>query len=197
MSFTGFIWQIWGKPVTFKIIRFRTGPSATYGDTYNIFMNETLYSNYLEYFSSSSNYSDYFLNLNAQLKSSFTPLQPVETTFLQSYSCQQRQLKSGVSLLLALITADYPFIVGGFTLVIWLAATFWHQRQKDGTSYTTPASPILRCSRLSMSRMLSNVNMQEYKKRHRVRGWSGVGGGQSYCQAGRNCLRWDVDIRYL
>lgn len=93
--------------------------------TYNVFVNETLYHNYVEYFSNVSRLPKGFAT------SSFTPLQPIDTMVLQSYSCLQRQLKGGVSLLLALITADYPFIVGGLSLVLWVSAVFWQKRKKD------------------------------------------------------------------
>ena len=98
----------------------------------NIFVNETLYRNYLVYYSNPSTirFVPFTAEQEARLNSSFRPFQPDDTTFLQTYSCQQRQSKSGLSLFLALIIADYPFIVGGFSLVIWLAATFWQKRQK-------------------------------------------------------------------
>lgn len=109
-----------------------THPSL-YGDTNNIFVNKTLYRNYLDYYESSTPLGQAFTAQEAAgLISSFIPLQPIDTMFLQTYSCQQRQLKSGTSLILALVVADYPFIVGGFSLVIWVAATFWQKRQKDG-----------------------------------------------------------------
>jgi hypothetical protein len=115
-----------------------THPSL-HNDTYNVFADEALYQNYLEFYSSPPDSSVPYLSPTNRISgdtvnSSFSPLQPIDTMFLQSYSCQQRQLKSGVSLVLALIVADYPFIVGGFSLVIWVA-TFWQKRPNNG-SYT-------------------------------------------------------------
>jgi len=57
---------------------------------------------------------------------------PKDTVFLQSYSRQQPHLKSGVSLLLAPIIAEYPFIVEGLSLAIRLE--FWQKRKKNGAS---------------------------------------------------------------
>jgi hypothetical protein len=107
--------------------------SYIYGDMGNVFVNESLYLDYLGYFHT---YPDAIWPYNAsveELKSSFSPLQPVDTMIVQNYACQQRQLKGGVSLLTSVIIADYPFIVGGFTLVIWMASAF-QKRQKEGNA---------------------------------------------------------------
>jgi hypothetical protein len=115
-----------------------THPSL-YSDINNVFVNESLYRNYLDYYESSTPLSmPVFTTQEAELISSFNPLQPIDTMFLQSYSCQQRQLKSGASLLLALIVADYPFVVGGFSLVIWVAATFLQKRKRTGFFLSLP-----------------------------------------------------------
>lgn len=98
----------------------------------NIFVNATLYQDNLAYFNESP-----FLNLNelsvAKLLPlpKFTPLQPVDTVFLQSYSCEQRRLKTGISLLISVVVADYALIVGGYSLVMFIAGVI-QKRRRDG-----------------------------------------------------------------
>ena len=105
----------------------------------NIFANETLYQNYLTYV-----HNLYTLrNMSTQPASTgyiqtwlwnsllfFTPI-PSDTMFLQSYSCQQRVLKSPVNFLISVIAADYALIVGAYSLTIWVAGSI-QKRQKNG-----------------------------------------------------------------
>jgi hypothetical protein len=106
--------------------------SCVYSSAYNIFVNETLYHNYFTYIhnllNQRSNHFEGVVLLNSEFT---TPLQPSDTTFLQSYSCQKRVLKSGVSLLISVIAADYAFIAGAYSLIIWVAAAI-QKRQKSG-----------------------------------------------------------------
>ena len=102
----------------------------------NIFVDQVLYENYLEYLRNLESDSFYIQLTNASSpvipSTTFTPLQPVNTTFRQTYSCQQRQLKSGANFLISVIAADYAFIVGGYSLIIWIAGAI-QKRRKDGS----------------------------------------------------------------
>lgn len=86
----------------------------------NIFVNATLYQDNLAYFSKTPYFSYNELS-NLLPLPEFTPLQPVDTVFLQSYSCEQRRLKTGISLLISVVVADYALIVGGYSLVMFIA----------------------------------------------------------------------------
>jgi len=61
------------------------------------------------------------------------PLEPGEAVFVISYSCTLRQLKSPVSLIVTVIAADYALIVGGYSLVTWLAM-FLEKRRENRDS---------------------------------------------------------------
>jgi len=87
----------------------------------NIFVNEALYYNYIAYLQLLMNGSPFD-------ETPFAPLQTVDTNFLQNYNCQKRQLKSPLSLIISVIAADYAFIVGGYSLIIWIAGTIQKRR---------------------------------------------------------------------
>jgi len=53
------------------------------------------------------------------------------TVLVQSYFCQQRQLKHPLSLLLTVLGADYALVVGGYTLVV-LIASLIQKGRKEG-----------------------------------------------------------------
>ena len=53
-------------------------------------------------------------------------------TFIKSYSCTQRQLKSAINFIISVIVADYAFIVGGYTLAILIAGRVQKYRRQDG-----------------------------------------------------------------
>jgi len=89
---------------------------------------------YVQFLQTSEVWAEFTIDPSVpSLNSSFTALQPVDTTFLQSYFCQQRNLKSGITLLIAVVAADYAFIVGAYSLVIWGAGLF-QKKQNDGNS---------------------------------------------------------------
>ena len=91
--------------------------------TYNLFVNETLFQNYAAYLDSRNGWTDQLSNVT------FKPLQPVDTMFLQSYSCQQRQLKSTFNFLTSVITADYVLIVGPYYLIMLVAGAIQKRRK--------------------------------------------------------------------
>ncbi len=106
--------------------------SIVYSATNNIFVNQSLYQNYLKYMQIGQfpfNWAgeNPFAHFSETLEQ---PLQPTPTMFLQSYSCQQLQLKSPISLFIFVIISDYPFLVGGYSLFIWVASQL-EKRQRD------------------------------------------------------------------
>jgi hypothetical protein len=107
------------------------GPFS-YPATNNIFVNQSLYQNYLEYLQSDQfpfNWAgeNQFANLTKTLDE---PLQPSDEMFLQSYSCQHLQVKTAISFVIAVISADYPFLIVGHLLVVWIASKL-EKRQRD------------------------------------------------------------------
>ena len=104
--------------------------------TSNIFVNQSLYQNYLNYLQSGQfpfNWTgeNPFANFSETLDQ---PLEPIDTTFLQSYTCQRLQLKTAISLLISIITSDYPFLVLEYTLVLLLASKLEKRRRESKTN---------------------------------------------------------------
>ena len=109
--------------------------------TNNIFINNTLFENFAVYLEEAplkivNNYLNgagltlpQFLVLDDN-----DSLQPFETTILRSYSCVERRLKGWVSVAISVLVADYAFIVGGYTVLVWLIGTWLKHIDKDGMS---------------------------------------------------------------
>lgn len=97
-----------------------------YPPTNNIFYNETLFDRFGEYllenilpfFESQYNIS---VPLTSFSQGSQTKIQPIPMTFVRSYYCSQLQLKGWVSLLVAVIVADYALLTTTYTFLIWVA----------------------------------------------------------------------------
>jgi len=119
----------------------------------NLFVNEALYQNYLEYYRKPGGILDIlgYSPLLWDFNQTFIPLQPIDTTFIQSYSCVQRQLKSGLSFLISIIAADYAFIIGGYTLVLWIASKIQRRR------YSRKQPPWFNASDTSRNRRMSGL----------------------------------------
>ena len=98
--------------------------------TYNIFVNETLYEDMTAFLLNWTGLDNTFPLPSFDEKNGF-PLEPSETFLVVSYSCTQRQLKSPVSLIVTVIAADYALIVGGYSIVKWIAM-FLETRRKKG-----------------------------------------------------------------
>jgi hypothetical protein len=109
-----------------------------YPNTNNIFVNDTLFEIYGNYFANTilpllgvfngSQYSFQALDSTTNL------LEPVNVAFFQIYSCTQAQLKKTLSLIISVIVADYTFLNPAFWLIILFGA--WYQARKsprDGT----------------------------------------------------------------
>jgi hypothetical protein len=107
--------------------------SATdYPTTNNIFVNTTLYDIYASYL---ENTILPLLNSPGQAippVTTGTPITLPTMTFIQSYSCTRRQLKKGISFLIAVVVADYALIIGGYSLAILIAGTIQKYRRRDG-----------------------------------------------------------------
>jgi hypothetical protein len=69
-----------------------------------------------------------FSNVNQTLDH---PLQPVDTTFIRDYSCEERHLRAPAILLIFVITANYALIIGAYQVIIWIAQRRQKRRQ-DG-----------------------------------------------------------------
>jgi hypothetical protein len=109
--------------------------SIVYPATNNIFVNQSLYQNYFEYIQGGQ-FPFNSKPLNHLNESPVPPLQSMPVTFLQSYSCQRLELKSAISLLISIITADYPFLVLGYTLSMWVASKLEKRRRDSKTRFS-------------------------------------------------------------
>jgi hypothetical protein len=113
-----------------------------FNDTYNIFVNNTLFQIYQSYLretvvpifgehlglnrsSQSSNYTlPQFDSLNDTNR-----LQSVNTTIYREYSCTKRKLKNWFSLIISVFAANYTIIAGAYTILIFIGERF--QKRKD------------------------------------------------------------------
>jgi hypothetical protein len=113
---------------------------TVYPDTNNIFVNETLFKIYGDYFISTIlpllGVSDGDQYNFQDLDSNTNSLKQIEVSFFQIYSCTQTQLKEPLSLIISVIVADNTFLQPALTLIILFGT--WHQTKKspkDGTFY--------------------------------------------------------------
>jgi hypothetical protein len=106
-----------------------------YNETYNIFVNDTLYKIYSsflrdEIFNVSKSFVAYrnatFLPLNDTNR-----LKPENTTFYRNYSCVARKRKGWFSLCISVFAADYAVIGGVYTIFIFVAGHV--QRRKESS----------------------------------------------------------------
>lgn len=107
---------------------------TTYPPTNNIFLNSTLFHIY-----SSIAQNTILPMLNLTLGELVFPttrddVQDLpETTFVQNYLCTERRLKSPLSFLISVIAADYAFIMGGYSLIIFVAELVQKHRHINGS----------------------------------------------------------------
>ena len=109
---------------------------TVYSDTNNIFVNETLFKVYGDYFTSTIlpllGYGDQYSFQD--LDSSTNSLETIDVSFFQIYSCTQTQLKEPLSLIISVIVADNTFLQPALALIILFGT--WYQTKKspkDGT----------------------------------------------------------------
>lgn len=119
-----------------------TGPDFSspifYSSTNNIFINQSLFRIYSSYLNNTimpvliqlgyANPLPEFLPLDSD-----NILKPVNMSFVRSYSCLQRQLKGGLSVVVSVLVADYAFIAGAYTLVVFCAG--WRGRKLSDGKY--------------------------------------------------------------
>ena len=99
-----------------------------YSPTNNIFVNNTLFQIYSEYFRTTIfpifNFSaPEFLQLNETNR-----LQPRDITFIRGYNCQERNLKSGWYF--SVFAVDFAFITGAYHLLIFIIGIMEKRRRK-------------------------------------------------------------------
>lgn len=102
----------------------------SFPSTNNIFVNETLFTIYSSYL------RDVLLPLAPSVVvPTFSPLdnnnqlQPVETEFIRSYSCLQRQWRGVLSAIVSVIVADYALFFGPYHFYLWLCG--WIVKRRD------------------------------------------------------------------
>ena len=105
--------------------------------TNNIFLNSSLFDIYASYLNNT------IAPLLAVPLSDWTPdpydvagltnatIKEVDTTFIRSYSCLERKIKSPISLIVQVITADYAFIALPYGIIISIAVLFEKRRRRD------------------------------------------------------------------
>jgi hypothetical protein len=146
--FISFYWTILADlgqvaPTTYDLAGFIEGspvgvantsqPQTSFPATNNIFVNETLFNIYQSYL------RDTLLPLypgfsvpSFNSPSSRNQLQPVETAFIRSYSCLERQWKGVLSAIISVIVADYALFFGPYHFYMWLAGWLRKRRDNDG-----------------------------------------------------------------
>jgi hypothetical protein len=104
-----------------------TQPAVAYPPTYNIFCNATLFNIYADYLNHTLyNFAAKFGPLYGKTSlPQFLPLseqnrlQVSPTSFVVSYACSERQIKGWLNLVISVIVADYTFIMGAYSLIIF------------------------------------------------------------------------------
>lgn len=106
----------------------------------NIFVNETLFDLYNTYLRTTilPFFQLYIPNFKIP---DFLPinetnsLQEIDTTFLRSYDCTQRQLRGGGSVFISVLVADYALIGGPYTFFIFIAGWLYRRRERSEFIY--------------------------------------------------------------
>jgi len=114
--------------------------STSFPPTNNIFVNSSLYQIVRDTRSNlyQPNFQPGFYGIPEFNETDVYPLHANKSTVLvQSYYCQQRQLKRPLNLLLTVLGADYALIVGGYTLVV-LIASLIEKGRKEGIVLSGP-----------------------------------------------------------
>jgi hypothetical protein len=106
-----------GSPI---VIPTFTLPATFHPPTNNIFINETLFEIYSEYFREISMVFNVALPEFSALNDT-NRLQPVETGFLRSYSCLKREWKGALSGIISVLAADYALFFGAYSIIIFFA----------------------------------------------------------------------------
>jgi hypothetical protein len=111
-----------------------TGVPRSFPANNNIFINDTLFHIYTLYL---QNTVLPILNASASVFQPFNNLTPenslkaVDSTFIRSYNCIERHLKSAISVIISLIVADYALIGVPYAMAIYLAVAIEKRRRRD------------------------------------------------------------------
>ena len=106
-----------------------------YPSTNNIFVNDSLFNIYSSYLTNTIIPVLRLYDIN--LPTDFLPvdssnaLQPSSTTFLRSYSCLQREIKGALSATVSVIVADYAFIQGAYSVLLFCVG-WWQSKRPNG-----------------------------------------------------------------
>jgi hypothetical protein len=104
---------------------------ATYHPTANnIFINDTLYQRYASYMRDELVPLGHFLSVPDFMPlDDSNQLQQIETKFLRSYNCLQRQWKGILSAVVSVLAANYALFFGAYSIFIFVAG--WFQKRRD------------------------------------------------------------------
>jgi hypothetical protein len=134
-------------PTTYPISNLDYFPDFTshatfHGSTNNIFVNGTLFDIYSNYLRNTLFPIAIKVALNPIDLPDFIPVDENnrlhgidDVTFVQSYSCVQRQLKTGLNFVVSVFVAGYAIINGSYGLVIWIVSRI-KRRELEGASLT-------------------------------------------------------------
>lgn len=111
-----------------------------YSATNNIFVNQTLFDIYSSYIRDTiiPAFRQNSFNLSAPdylPLSDDNHLEPIPMVIARRYACTTRRMKGWASVLLQVLVADYAFIVGGYSIAIFLGEwlqKFRHEEQDGG-----------------------------------------------------------------
>jgi hypothetical protein len=104
----------------------------------NIFVNDTLFNIYSTYLRDVIFPYIRTREAGILLLPEFLPLggnntlEPTPKSFLRSYSCVIRQLKGAVSVAILILIADYTFIAGGYSLLLWGVGSWAKYKRSEG-----------------------------------------------------------------
>jgi hypothetical protein len=110
----------------------------------NIFVNDTLFTIYSTYLRDVIFPCLREREAGILLLPEFLPLDdnntlaPTSRSFLRSYSCVARQLKGVISVAILIVIADYTFIAGGYSLLLWAVGSWAKYKSSEGEP---PGSP--------------------------------------------------------
>lgn len=146
--FVSFYWTILADlgqiaPTTYNLTNFLEGspvwiantsqPQQFFPPTNNIFVNETLFDIYSAYLRNTLLPFDPAFKVPAfSSLSSENQLMPVETGFIPSYACLQRQWKGVLSAIISVLVADYALFFGPYHAYLWFFGWLKTHRDENG-----------------------------------------------------------------
>jgi hypothetical protein len=143
--FVSFYWTILADlgqiaPTTYNLTNFvdwspvgaanTSQPQQFFPSTNNIFVNETLFEIYSEYLRNTL--LPLFPVLDVPAFNSLNngnQLTAVDTQFIRSYSCWQRQLKGPLSAIISVLASDYALFFGPYYFYLWFYG--WINKRRD------------------------------------------------------------------